>query len=457
MSNLVRIAIVAGMAGLAFGAPPALVQPGRTPSVAETGTPQIRARVVTPTLALADAEVGTELTLNLFDDYSPVGVVRKVHHELGFVVVEGALADEPDGSFLLVAGRGVVTGEVRSPSKGAFELRPAPGGLHVARELREPGFPACATDHEHEVDGGGTHGPARAGGYGERGLPNIRVMVVYTPLARDDEGGDAAIQARVVFAISQANSAYVNSQAQVQLTLAYTGVVEYDESGNASTDLSRFRSTSDGFMDGVHCIRNTVAADMMSLLVNNFNACGIGYLQANPGPNFQSSAFTVTDKDCISNYTFAHELGHNMGCAHDRDNGSSAAYSYAFGYRTPDQVYRTIMAYSPGTRIARFSNPNITFNGYVMGIPLGQTGETYNALCITNTSPIIENFRAGDGSDADVNQDGNVDQDDVTYLIDVVGGGANPSGINPDFNTDGNADQDDVLALINAVAGGGCP
>jgi hypothetical protein len=59
--------------------------------------------------------------------------------------------------------------------------------------------------------------------------------------------------------------------------------------------------------------------------------------------------------------------------------------------------------------------------------------------------------------DPDVNQDGNVDQDDVTYLINVIGGGANPTGIDPDFNQDGNADQDDILSLINVIAGGPCP
>jgi hypothetical protein len=59
--------------------------------------------------------------------------------------------------------------------------------------------------------------------------------------------------------------------------------------------------------------------------------------------------------------------------------------------------------------------------------------------------------------DPDLNQDGNVDQDDVSYLINVVGGGENPTGIDPDFNRDGNVDQDDVSALINTVGGGGCP
>ncbi|MCE7973777.1 MAG: hypothetical protein DYG92_05525 [Leptolyngbya sp. PLA1] len=59
--------------------------------------------------------------------------------------------------------------------------------------------------------------------------------------------------------------------------------------------------------------------------------------------------------------------------------------------------------------------------------------------------------------DADVNQDGNVDQDDVGYLINVVGGGENATGIDPDFNHDGNTDQDDIAALIGVVAGGDCP
>jgi hypothetical protein len=63
----------------------------------------------------------------------------------------------------------------------------------------------------------------------------------------------------------------------------------------------------------------------------------------------------------------------------------------------------------------------------------------------------------GPPCDPDVNQDGNVDQDDVAYLINVVGGGPNPTGIDPDFNQDGNVDQDDIAALINVVAGAPCP
>lgn len=59
--------------------------------------------------------------------------------------------------------------------------------------------------------------------------------------------------------------------------------------------------------------------------------------------------------------------------------------------------------------------------------------------------------------DPDLTSDGNVDQDDVIYLANVIAGGDNPLGIDPDFNRDGNADQNDLIALINTVGGGGCP
>gem|GEM_PF-5360343 len=35
--------------------------------------------------------------------------------------------------------------------------------------------------------------------------------------------------------------------------------------------------------------------------------------------------------------------------------------------------------------------------------------------------------------------------------------GPSPTGIDPHFNHDGNVDQDDVSAVINIVGGGGCP
>lgn len=59
--------------------------------------------------------------------------------------------------------------------------------------------------------------------------------------------------------------------------------------------------------------------------------------------------------------------------------------------------------------------------------------------------------------DPDYNQDGNVDQDDVAYLVHIIAGGANPTRRNPDYSKDGNVDQQDIEWLINTIGGGSCP
>ncbi|MFA6046156.1 MAG: hypothetical protein WC718_14325 [Phycisphaerales bacterium] len=83
-----------------------------------------------------------------------------------------------------------------------------------------------------------------------------------------------------------------------------------------------------------------------------------------------------------------------------------------------------------------------------------------SAMRIRHTSGGLEvdhiQYGGGPSCDPDVNQDGNVDQGDVDYLINVVAGGDNPTNIDADFNRDGNVDQGDVDSLVNAVAGGGC-
>ncbi|MDX2115614.1 MAG: DUF11 domain-containing protein, partial [Planctomycetota bacterium] len=49
--------------------------------------------------------------------------------------------------------------------------------------------------------------------------------------------------------------------------------------------------------------------------------------------------------------------------------------------------------------------------------------------------------------DPDFNQDGNVDQDDIACISQVVAGDPSCSPVDPDFNRDGNVDQDDIASL----------
>ncbi|MDX2132453.1 MAG: hypothetical protein SFY69_10425 [Planctomycetota bacterium] len=64
---------------------------------------------------------------------------------------------------------------------------------------------------------------------------------------------------------------------------------------------------------------------------------------------------------------------------------------------------------------------------------------------------------SGPTCDPDFNADGNVDQDDIACIAQVVGGDPTCASADPDFNRDGNVDQDDVAALEQVVAGAPCP
>ena len=68
---------------------------------------------------------------------------------------------------------------------------------------------------------------------------------------------------------------YTNSGVAITLQLASTVRVTYTESGSFSTDLSRFRGTTDGYMDSIHTTRNSTAADVGVLIINNSSSCGL--------------------------------------------------------------------------------------------------------------------------------------------------------------------------------------
>jgi hypothetical protein len=74
-----------------------------------------------------------------------------------------------------------------------------------------------------------------------------------------------------------------------------------------------------------------------------------------------------------------------------------------------------------------------------------------------NQYVVVTRGSGGPSCEPDFNQDGNVDQDDIACLAQVVAGDPSCSDLDPDFNADGNVDQDDIDALAQVVAGSPCP
>lgn len=236
----------------------------------------------------------------------------------------------------------------------------------------------------------------------------VDLLVVYTSTARAKQGGRAAMNALVALGVDLANQAYSNSGIAMRLRLARAAEVAYRESGNISTDLTRLRNTTDGFMDQVHQLRNQYKADLVALIVDNGGGyCGIAYVMANgPRAGFANYAFSVTDRECVANNTLTHELGHNMGNAHDRASGGTGVYPYSYGYRDPIGKFRTIMAYPCPTvscpRVKYFSNPKILINGRLAGIDhrITPTNSADNARSMNEVRRIVAAWRTGTSTSA---------------------------------------------------------
>ncbi len=226
------------------------------------------------------------------------------------------------------------------------------------------------------------------------------LLVVYTPASRA-RYGQAGVETKILDAVASANQAYQNSLIDLQLSLVHMAEVSYGETGDMGLTLERLRQPNDGWMDGVHALRDQVGADLVALISEDTNYCGIAYVMTNESASFASAAFSVTYSGCLSNHTLAHEIGHNQGDAHDRANASvSGAFPYSYGYRrcTSDGTgFRTVMSYSctGASRILHFSNPDVLHNGFATGIDheLDPQNSADNARSMTETADTIASFR----------------------------------------------------------------
>lgn len=266
-------------------------------------------------------------------------------------------------------------------------------GVHVLLALdhdRMPLHMGCGTDHTHAVAEPPTGHEPVSSPAGLNPPTTIDVAVFYTTAASTGAGSAAAMESQIALRIGIASDGAAASGVDHVLRLVYTAETIYQETGT-STDLSRFRSTSDGFMDEVHAARTAYGADLMALIINQSSAfCGVGYLMTSLSTGFRTSSFNVTVRGCMTGHTLTHEMGHTMACHHDHANGSGALYPYSYGYRTPDNAYRTIMSYAPGTRVNRWSSPLVTYNGYVMG----NAATEDNARSLNQTKATVAAFYA---------------------------------------------------------------
>ena len=326
------------------------------------------------TLAHAD------VTLTLFDNGPrTLDLDQPSEHPNKTKVWRGRLHGEVASDVTLVVRGTVMIGTILSDQR-LYKIESTGENLHRLIEIDEAALPpdnhplVVADDNPNATPPTGNISQQSDTTAAAASDSTVDLLVVYTSAAKAQEGGQAAMEALITLGVDSANQAYSNNQIAMQLRLVRMAEVTYTESGNMNTDLIRLQNTTDGILDQVHQLRDQHKADLVALIVDNGgNSCGIAYVMTNgPRASFANYAFSVTARDCIANNTLAHELGHNMGDAHDRATGGTGAFPYSYGYRDEVGKFRTTMAYGCPTvscpRVKYFSNPRLLYNGRPLGI-----------------------------------------------------------------------------------------
>lgn len=280
----------------------------------------------------------------------------------------------------------------------------------------------------------------------------IDVLVVYTTEAKNNNSHDD-IDAYIQANVDIMNQCLENSRASPRVRVVHVEELVYDDPNDNLLSIARLLNPSDGFLDGVHTLRDTYHADLVLMFAQCTN-CG-GTAACNTGDQYiltPSGGFAILSSDWPvgDEWGTAHELAHTMGCGHNRDAENAGPgnpvncryYSYSYGYDfqgNSGRWFSTIMSYGPTRcgssltgapcvlyasscppsqpcghavpchphencpadrprKILHFSNPNVLFDGQPTGAPIGSSNQADNVATINNNAFVVANFRTGPGN-----------------------------------------------------------
>ncbi len=364
-------------------------------------------------------EAATVLPINLFDDVQLVARLNNVQRNPSESVIwSGQLDGDTYSHINLVVRDGIMIGSLAYGIR-QYEIRMSPEGVQYVMEVNPSAFPEQETDYIPVT--GQSVSPRNAPTRGIDDGSIMDVIVGYTPEAKAGAGGQAAIEATIELAMQETNTGYANSGATQRIMLVHMFETADSEDGKSvSTILGEWRTRDDGRFDEVFALRDTYHADFVHI-ITEVSGCGVAYFQSTPNDaSFENWAFGQTTRGCATGgYTYGHELGHNMGLAHDwYVSDGTNPYPYAHGFTNYQDSWRTIMAYNSRcdaangscARILFFSNPNKLFGGDPMGVA-GTTPANCTAgstspepqSCVANATSVL-NSQAASNSQFRVSQ-----------------------------------------------------
>ena len=311
----------------------------------------------------------------------------------------GKIVGEEESYILFVRYDSLVIGNILRNGK-LYQIRDIGNGVHSLILIDPPRFsePVAVPDVNPEEY---IELPEN---YPLNDPPNsIDALVLYTDRAAYKAGGEPNVKAEILLAVEETNLSFLNSGIDdLRIELLEPQQIGYSETGHYSDDLDWLT-----YAPSVQLLRDSLRADIVVMLVGSEekNSNGIAHTSPFPNPHFEKLGFAVVYvKAATMEYSFAHEIGHLLGCDHNKlDPDRHTDATDAFGYADTEAGFRTIMSmYVEGTsRIPRWSNPDRNYDGRPTGTRWGDSA-TYNARMIEQHRAAVSNYRSRSDTVTDV-------------------------------------------------------